>query len=74
MSPSGDELSALTSLAIRRDPFAASAKSAATVAAIEKARPDQLETVHLSAIWSQDGTTYVLFNGGIHLPGVHFNW
>lgn len=66
---SGDELAALTLAPIKRDPFAPSAKSAATLAATEKARPDQVETVHLSALWSQDGVTYVLLNGSIHQSG-----
>ena len=69
ISPTRDELTALTGAVAQRDPFAPSAKSAAVLAAIEKARPDQLDTVHLSAIWTQDGATYVLLNGSIHLPG-----
>ncbi len=65
----GDELAALTGASVQRDPFAPSAKSAAVLAAVEKAKPDLLDTVHLSAIWSQDGMTYVLLNGRIQQPG-----
>jgi hypothetical protein len=65
----GDEVTVLTSGVAQRDPFAPSAKSAAVLAAIEKARPDLLDTVHLSAIWTQNGATYILLNGSIHLPG-----
>ncbi len=64
-----DELTALTSLAVQRDPFAPGAKSASVLAAIEKARPDLLDTVHLSAIWNQNGATYLLLNGNIHRAG-----
>lgn len=31
--------------------------------------PDETETVHLSAIWEQDGSAYILINGRICRPG-----
>lgn len=68
-TPSVDELTALTGSTVRRDPFAPSSKSPSILAAIEKARPDLLDTVHLSALWSQDGATYAVINGHVRLPG-----
>ena len=66
---SAEELLALTGPATRRDPFAPGAKSVAALAAIEKARPDLLDTVHLTAVWSQDGAIYAVINGSIVQPG-----
>lgn len=68
-TPSGDELTALTGTTVRRDPFAPSSKSLSVLAALEKARPDLLDTVQLSALWSQDGATYAVINGRIRQPG-----
>jgi hypothetical protein len=68
-APSGDELTSLTGTTVRRDPFAPSSKSPSVLAAIEKARPDLLDTVQLSALWSQDGATYAVINGSIRQPG-----
>ncbi len=68
-APTDDELTALTGTTVRRDPFAPSSKSPSVLAAIEKARPDLLDTVQLSALWSQDGSTYAVINGRIRGPG-----
>lgn len=68
-TPSTDELTALTGTTVRRDPFAPSSKSPSVLAVIEKARPDLLDTVQLSALWSQDGMTYAVINGRIRQPG-----
>lgn len=45
-----------------RDPFAVRAKAAAITEAPE---PDLVDTVHLSALWTQDGQTLVLINNRI---------
>jgi hypothetical protein len=64
-----DDLTALTGTSARRDPFAPASKSAGVVAAIEKPKPDFVDTVHLSALWAQDGATYAVINGNIVHPG-----
>ena len=68
-APSADELMALTTTTARRDPFAPAGKSVAALAALEKARPDLLDTVHLTAIWAQEGATYAVINDTIVRPG-----
>ena len=45
-----------------RDPFAIHVKA---VVADKAAAPDLIDTVHLSAIWTQDGQTLVLINDHI---------
>jgi hypothetical protein len=69
---SGEELMALTGTAVRRDPFAPSSRTVAIIAAVEKAKPDLLDTVRLSALWSQDGATYAVINGSIARAGDEF--
>jgi hypothetical protein len=52
------------------DPFAPRRLRVAEVAAeIRENGPDLTETVHLSAIWEQDGAAYILLNGRICGPG-----
>ena len=53
-----------------RDPFASRPKvPVATSAADRIAVPDSVDTMRLSAIWTQQGQTYVVINGQIHQPG-----
>jgi hypothetical protein len=54
-----------------RDPFSPRAKAAAIAqAVVEKAPPpDIVETIRLTALWTQDGTTYALINDRIHCVG-----
>ncbi|HWA24604.1 MAG TPA: hypothetical protein VG734_02940 [Lacunisphaera sp.] len=66
---SSDDLTNLTGTAVRRDPFAPASRTASVATATEKANPDFVETVHLSALWAQDGVTYAVMNGNIVRPG-----
>ena len=53
-----------------RDPFALRIRTEATVVAQEKAvAPDSVDTVHLSALWTQGGTTFSLINDRICSAG-----
>jgi len=65
----GDDLTALTGTSVRRDPFAPGTKTSSVVATVEQAKPDFVETVHLSALWVQEGETYAVINGNIVRPG-----
>lgn len=65
----GKNLQAPEITSAMRDPFTASARSSPVQIAEAKAEPDQVETFHLSAIWSQGATTYVLLNGHILQSG-----
>ena len=68
--PVKDALQALFIPAILRDPFALRARVDNTATAAAKAElPDLVETVHLSALWTQDGATYVLLNGRVCQAG-----
>ena len=61
---------ALQSLAVPaalRDPFAPRARPQA--ASAEPVAPDSVDTVLLSALWTQDGETLALINGRILQPG-----
>jgi len=65
---------ALKALVIRssrgRDPFAPRVRTeAATVAMATVAAPDLVDTVHLSALWTQGGATYTLINDRICQAG-----
>jgi hypothetical protein len=65
---------ALQSLALiehPRDPFSERAKSVDEAAALaaKTPEPDRVETVRLSAIWTQGNATYVLINGRICQAG-----
>jgi hypothetical protein len=65
-----DALKALMASVKPRDPFAVRAKSVAPEPAAEEAKvPDVVDTVRLSAIWIQEGRTYLLINGQIHEVG-----
>lgn len=49
-----------------RDPFAPRAREETVTASAEKpAAPDLVDTVHLSALWTQSGATYTLINDRI---------
>ena len=53
-----------------RDPFAPRLRTELPAAAVKKpAAPDAVDTVHLSALWTQSGATYVLLNDRICQPG-----
>ncbi len=69
MVQSAEELLALTGQPARRDPFAPAGKTVAAMAAVEKARPDLVDTVHLSAVWAQEGAVYAVINDTIVRPG-----
>lgn len=60
-------LQAVTVPATLRDPFAARMHPEAVSA--EPAEPDSVDTVLLSALWTQNGETWVLINGRILQPG-----
>lgn len=65
-----DALRAVAASVKARDPFAVRAKLAAPEANAEEVKvPDVVDTVRLSAIWSQEGHTYLLINGHIHEVG-----
>jgi hypothetical protein len=57
--------------AATRDPFSTRAKAApAVVAQVEKAPPpDLVETIRLTALWTQNGETYALINDRICRAG-----
>ena len=61
-------LKELSGITATRDPFASRAKAAvvAVAAAVEKVpEPDIVDTVRLTALWTQDGATFALVNGRI---------
>jgi hypothetical protein len=58
---------ALTSLPV--DPFAPRKSAAPLSLTEEPAVPDFVDTVKLSAIWTQEGRTYVVINDTIHEAG-----
>ena len=65
-----DALRELVLQAVSRDPFAPRAKPEAAPQVSEKpAEPDSLETVKLSALWTQGGETYLLINDRIMTAG-----
>jgi hypothetical protein len=61
-------LKELSSTAAARDPFGVPAKAEAPAAA-KPEQPDLVDTVHLSAIWTQGGETLVLINDTILSAG-----
>jgi hypothetical protein len=64
-----EALKALPIPAVLRDPFALPAKPVEVVAVETPAEPDFVDTVHLTAVWSQEGATLALINGHIFQPG-----
>lgn len=50
------------------DPFASRIKPVVETVVAEVV-PEVVDTVRLSAIWTQDGATYILINGQIHQAG-----
>ncbi len=65
-----DAIKEITITANVRDPFAPRAKANAQLQAAEKTPPpDIVETVRLTALWTQDGATYALINERIHQAG-----
>lgn len=50
------------------DPFASRAKPVVE-SAVAEVVPESVDTVRLSAIWTQDGATLILINGQIHQAG-----
>ena len=60
-------LKALSDTTATRDPFASRAKiAAAVVVPVEKIpEPDIVDTVRLTALWTQDGATFALLNGRV---------
>ena len=67
----GDALKALVIPAAHwRDPFALQVRTGGTAAAEGKpTRPDLVDTVHLSALWTQGGATFSLINDRICQAG-----
>lgn len=55
--------------AVVADPFARQAKYVAEGVAQRVLAPDLIETLKVSAIWTQDGQTLLLINGQIHQAG-----
>jgi hypothetical protein len=65
-----EALAQLATLSTPRDPFAGAVKVADESVGSESAVvTDIVDTVKLSAIWTQGGQTYVLINGRIHQAG-----
>lgn len=64
-----EALKAIAVAGIARDPFAGRPKVAAIVMSTAPVVPDIVDTVKLSAIWTQEGRTYVLINGRVHQAG-----
>lgn len=68
--PAGDALKALV---IRpsalRDPFAQPTREEVVVTAEKTSLPDLVDTVHLSALWTQSGATFTLINDRICQAG-----
>jgi hypothetical protein len=63
---------ALQSLAVKTlplDPFAGRPKPIAEDTAEQIRSPDTVETVKLSAVWTQEGKTFALINGQVHEAG-----
>ena len=63
-NPASGALAQAASSVALRDPFAPR-KKPITPLAVTQVVADQIDTVHLSAIWSQDGSTWVVLNGRI---------
>lgn len=65
-----EALKAVASTVKARDPFAVRVKASAPESTAEETKaPDLVDTVRLSAIWTQEGRTYLLINGQIHEVG-----
>lgn len=65
-----EALKQLGRIAPGRDPFAVRASTEQTSAAEQKLEiPDVIETVKLSAIWTQNAVTFVVINGQVHAVG-----
>jgi hypothetical protein len=66
-----DALKELTVASNARDPFSPRAKAAAVllVAAEKVPLPDIVETIRLTALWTQNGATYALINERIQCVG-----
>lgn len=62
-------LKGLTAGLIPRDPFAARPRETATQLREQTTVPDSVDTLKLSAIWTQEGRTFVIINGQIHQVG-----
>jgi hypothetical protein len=68
--PARDALKALAiSKGAVRDPFAQRAREEAVAASDKPSVPDAVDTVHLSALWTQNGATYTLINDRICQAG-----
>jgi hypothetical protein len=69
----GDIQDALKEISVTpnaRDPFSPRAKAAAVQTIVEKTPlPDIVETIRLTALWTQDGATYALINDRIQCVG-----
>jgi hypothetical protein len=59
----------LSSSPATRDPFSPRAKIAAQAAVEKTPLPDVVETVRLTALWTQDGATYALLNNRVCSAG-----
>jgi hypothetical protein len=64
-----EALKAIKLTAVPADPFAARPKAESTGLPEQPAVPDIVDTVKLSAIWTQGGRTYVVINDRIHEAG-----
>jgi hypothetical protein len=64
-----EALKAIALTAVPRDPFAGRPKVSVAGLVAQPAVPDLVDTIKLSAIWTQEGRTYVLINGRIHQVG-----
>jgi hypothetical protein len=64
-----EALKAVAVTGMLRDPFAGRPKVALIALSSEPVVPDIVDTIKLSAIWTQEGRTYVLINGRIHQAG-----
>ena len=64
-----EALKAIALTSIPADPFAPRTTLVSESVTQPTAAPDVVETMKLSAIWTQEGKTFVLVNGQIHQPG-----
>jgi hypothetical protein len=67
--PMDEILKGLTAGLVPRDPFAARPREMATSLREQPTVPDFVDTLKLSAIWTQEGRTFVIINGQIHQVG-----
>ncbi len=71
VSGARDALAALPAPTTTRDPFASRKKITPVITPVAEqvVLPDIVETIHLTALWTQSGETWVLINGRTYRAG-----